>query len=272
MAEKKQDGIYENLDFEEYLKDVRIGSSDMKVLLHSPADFKANLSRKKESTRALNLGTAYHTLTLEPEKFDSQFALQPEDWGPKNKGEGKKKWDLFKKEAAPRIPLSFEDSERIKLSSGLNKRNLHLQSILKNSKVEVSCFYGDFKARPDIVTNDGFIWDLKTTREYPDHDNLSRVIFKMGYHFQAAHYIHVLSKLGVHVKGYGWIFISTETPHPHTVFKKASSKLLNAGSQDHLYCRDVYKTCCETGDWYGFHTDIEEIDLPDYAMRIYENG
>ena len=58
----------------------------------------------------MNLGTAFHTLTLEPEKFSEEFAIEPVN-APRNTTIGKQKWEHFESELNGRSPISQKDFE-----------------------------------------------------------------------------------------------------------------------------------------------------------------
>jgi hypothetical protein len=120
----------------------------------------------------MRLGSAIHLGYLEPELFGTTYALQPEDFGPRNKGEGKKKWDAFKAANVGKEIFSHEEAQVIwGCVSSLN----HIRPELPDAEVEVSAFAEvdgiPLKARADI--DDGeYLWDVKTTIESVDHENL----------------------------------------------------------------------------------------------------
>jgi hypothetical protein len=68
-----EDGIYFGLPMEDYLGQNRIGSSGVRDLLVSPADFWANSwlnpDRERKETAATVAGEAYHMARLEPDRF-----------------------------------------------------------------------------------------------------------------------------------------------------------------------------------------------------------
>src|SRR5215472_7457876 len=73
-------GVYLGLSEESYLRDVGLGSSDMKRLAYSPEDFwfesKMNpMWEQDESTPAQKLGTAMHKMVLEGrQSFEGRYA------------------------------------------------------------------------------------------------------------------------------------------------------------------------------------------------------
>ena len=260
----------------DYLKHPAIGSSMLKNILMSPADYKAALSQRNISTAAMSLGTAIHSAILEPTKFLNEYILQPENWGPKNKGDGFKKWKEFKETAknVGKTPLAFEDSEFIKKVLHASQNHKPLQEVLAGGKSEVTAFakIGDteLKARCDLLTKDNFIYDLKTTSKPIDDESLSRTIFNFGYHFQATHHTAVFKAAGIDVSGWGWIFVSTQTPAVHIVMRTASKELLAAGKQDWDYAKDRLNNCTKFDKWETHTDEVSEIGLPGYALKDYD--
>ena len=87
------DGVYFNLDFDQYVKDSSLGSTDLCDLIVGPgtywrgsyldpdqqkSDFDDEAEAEAEkATKAQILGRAYHTARLEPEKFDGLYIREP---------------------------------------------------------------------------------------------------------------------------------------------------------------------------------------------------
>ena len=227
--------IYYDLPMDEYLSNPAIGSSTLKNILSSPLDFKTAIDTPFTGTRSTLLGSATHTAILEPHTFDDLYLIQTEDWGPRNKGEGKKKWDALKKKGIDENKgvLSYEEGIFLSRSKKTSLENSLLAGILKEASIEVTstCSHNgiDYKARPDVTSKGLINWDLKTTSKPIDEQSLQRTIYNNGYHFQAAHHIFCQKQNDIEIKGWGWIFVSTATPHPHIVLRLASESLLEAG-------------------------------------------
>ena len=274
ISDVVNDGIHFHLPMEDYLAHPGIGSSQLKKILTSPADFRAALSQKGTETKATSLGTAVHMAILEPELFAASYALQPEDWGPRNKGEGYKKWKAFKEENDGKDCISFEDGELLRRVLEACNKHKSLRMITANGKPEVTavCTYRGqrLKARADWLTADGWIWDVKTTSKEVDDNNLGKTVFFNGYHFQAAHHSLVFREAGVDIKGFGWIFISTQTPAVHVITRRASEEVLDAGVYDHTFAFETLKRCQLSGQWQGFDDDIKDLRFPEFIDRNYD--
>ncbi len=270
--------ILYNLPMSEYLAATEIGSSSLKKILElTPADFFAALTQRSKETKSTKLGTATHAAILEPHTFDDLYLLQPRDWGPRSVGEGRKKWTALKEKALAenKTPLEWEHAEylnRVRQAAAAHKP---LQQLLDGGHAEVTAFaeIGELrcKARCDLLTSDKWIWDMKTSRKPMDDDSLPRVIFQNGYHFQAAHHTQTFRAAGLDIQGWGWIFVSTETPAVHILLRKASDRLLAAGLQDWHYAKELYEKCAADNCWPGYDAEPREISLPEYAERDYDD-
>lgn len=263
--------ILDRLDMDAYLSLPSLGSSDLKIILNSPADFIANCSRIKNETKATTLGTAIHAAILEPDEFNDRYVIQNQDWGPRNKGEGYQRWKEFKAEAkeSGKLVIAFEDSLLLKRVIDATEKHKGLRSLLKGAAFEKTAIStdGKLKARADLITVDNYIWDLKTTSKGVNDNDISKTIYTMGYHFQAAHHMRVFVD-HMPIEGFGWIFVSTDTPAVHIVTRKASQTLLKAGKKDHDYALTLLHECNTTGNWWGYDDGISEIDLPLWIESI----
>lgn len=263
-----------DMPMSDYLAHQAIGSSTLKNIMLTPADYKAALEQKSNETKATTLGTAVHTLILEPHKFDAQYALQPQDWGPRNVGMGKKNWDAFKKENQGKIVISFEEAWYLRRLARAAAANSHLIKIREESRAEVTGFINynsqiQLKARSDLFGSIT-LWDLKTTSESMDDDNLFKIVFNYGYHFQAAHHMLVFKTLGIPIFSFGWIFVSTKTPACHIRLVKAPAQLLEWGKKDHTFALNRLEECLNSNTWEGYPSAISTLTIPEWTKKIYE--
>jgi len=79
---QKEPGLYLGLPDDEYHADLAISSSGVKLILESPFKFWWQSSRNpnrpvEEKTAAQKIGTAYHMLMLEPERFTKTYTIKP---------------------------------------------------------------------------------------------------------------------------------------------------------------------------------------------------
>jgi hypothetical protein len=260
----------------DYLANEAIGSSSLKKILLSAKDYKYALSQKSSDTSSTKLGTNVHSQMLEYEKYDSEYMIQPEDWGPLNRSPGKQRWDEFKKLAKDegKTPVKYSDGEfLLRLRSEIDSHDAY-KTLRSKGKTEVS-FYAEIdgiklKSREDLwLPEDREVWDIKTTSKPLDDESLERTVFSNGYHFSAAHHMQVMNTAGFPVNRWGWIFVSTGTPCPHIIIKEADEELLEAGRRDWKYAFETLKECIETGEWKGYYQGIQKIGLPEWVKNKY---
>ena len=156
---KAEDGHGFIMTNNEYHSLEAISSTSLKFLEESSLHFENRDLFKMESP-SLNLGTAVHTLTLEPEKFNEEFAKEPKN-APKNATIGKAKWAEFEENLGEKTPIGIKDLELGERMS-LNLRTI-LHDYLKTGIKERS-FFSTYrgmqtKCRPDLMfeTSNGWI-------------------------------------------------------------------------------------------------------------------
>jgi hypothetical protein len=176
---KYPDGVYLGLSNEEYHADPAIGSSGIKALLKSPLDFWYNSwmnpeKPEKKSSPAMKLGTAYHTLILEPDKFSYEII------------------DGTKTTSKDGCLAEAEHTSLKAMQAMLNSKPYHA-ALFKGGYSEVSIFWTDketgipCKCRFDYW-KPHFVTDLKTTTSIEDK-NVRYQVRDFGYQISAAMYM-----------------------------------------------------------------------------------
>lgn len=150
-----------------------ISKSMLGVFDDCPAKFKYLYidGNEKPRTKSLRLGTAIHTLALEPEKFRSEFYVLP------MKDDGKEiirnaSHAAYKEQlaiAADREVLSNSEYEQIEgMANSLTRNTMAINALKGAGFIESTIMWEQdgmkFKCRPDLMKNDGLIIDLKTAK------------------------------------------------------------------------------------------------------------
>lgn len=181
---------------------------------------------KKDATAQMELGSAFHTLMLEPHLFDSLFAIEPKKVLLKNVG--RELYDAYKKECeaiseSKKIVLTYETWETLNKMISKVQSNEQAMELIRDARIEHSLFWQDdhsglyLKARPDIW-HDNMIVDLKTT------NNASPRAFQYemvdyGYHIQFAMIRDGIEKiLGHRINHFINIVIETKYPHNMAIY------------------------------------------------------
>jgi len=184
-------GIY-NIPFEQYLSLDRVSNSYLNRLSRVPAMAKI----KTEPTPAMTFGTAFHSFILEPDKFSNQVAVCPKC--DKRTKAGKETFSDFTSESAGKVVISIDEFEAIQsmresisrhpaasrlLSEGIAERSV----LWANQETKIEC-----KARPDWITSENVVVDLKTTRDASEY-GFTKSIVSFRYFQQAAMYLDALN-------------------------------------------------------------------------------
>ena len=230
--EKAPDGHGFIMTNNEYHSLEAISSTSLKYLEESSLHFENRELFKMESP-SLNLGTAVHTLTLEPEKFEEEFAKEPVN-APKNTTIGKAKWAEFEENLGEKTPIGIKDLE-------LGERmSLNLKTILHDylkTGIKERSFFSEYrgmktKCRPDLMfktPNGWIIFDVKTTK---DINKLERTIEDYRYDRAMAWYRRVLTDNGYNIIGTVLAFVeSAGSSHEVKLRMLQSQDLANADEE-----------------------------------------
>lgn len=161
-----------------------IGSSLMKEAFKSMAHYKAALENERTETPEMMMGSATHTLVLEPESFDGRVIKLPD-----GVVRGKSKaYAEFKELHFEKLHLKQDELDIV--GEWHNAIMAQAPMWFEGGEPEKSYWYRHesglvLKARIDYQTGDGAI-DLKTTRH--DTQSLFERSVKLDYAIQDAHY------------------------------------------------------------------------------------
>lgn len=193
-----QSGCYRDLTNEEYHSDKsRISRSALMDFDRSPYNYWAkhiNPERPlKDATSSMILGSAFHTLILEPNLFDKNYIMKPE--AVLLKEVGREAYDAYKNkvnqiEFSGQIVLSHDDWNNLMSMKKKLELSERAMKLIQDSRIENSFFWKDegsellVKARPDIL-HSNIIVDLKTCSDASPRAYQLEMI-KYGYHVQGA--------------------------------------------------------------------------------------
>lgn len=269
-----KNGIYDNLDINEYHRDSSISSTGINLILDCPKRYyyeyhikQAELDERelKKQAEKYKLGRAVHTLVLEPKKFDNTFYCMKESVNLTTKI-GKEIYAKAEIEAAGRDILRTGEWEDIKeMADAILKH--YIWTELKDGKVEQSIFWqgGTYdtplRSRPDIF-NDKLIIDLKTTDSIK---TFAKSIHQYGYHRQAAMQIDALQQLDGKKRFFAFFVIEKRAPYLTACFT-LDEKSLYQGKMEYLDGAALYTECVRYKEWPGYEEKFQLISLPNYAI------
>lgn len=181
------------------------------------------LEQDKE-TPAMRLGTAFHTLILEPEKFDNRYICGPDC--DRRTSAGKKSWKDAEDQNEGKALLSVNDWDMIHYMQDSVSRH-KLASHLFNPQIgvaEETMMWNDpelgtlMKGRSDYRNlNEKVIIDLKSTMDATP-DKLEKDLWSsdLRYHVQAAIYTDGVRKI-LDDESWEFYFVFVEKRPPYTV-------------------------------------------------------
>jgi hypothetical protein len=248
-----------------YFERPEINCSGLKLILQSPAHFKHAQTSPRVETKAMQIGTAVHALTLEPVKFAQDYTVLLDDIDKRSKA-GKEAWAAL--EAQNKILLTRDEFEQIKNISEAVKTHPTAEKILEFGFAELE-IYTQIQGIPAKAKMDwyrkGIIADLKTTDD-SSPEGFARACAKYGYAMQAAWYLDCANAQGMEVREF--IFIAVEKSAPYCVgIYTLDDETLERGRNDYRLALAMYQRCLETGVWHGYSTNIETLTLPTWAFK-----
>ena len=273
-------GIYDNLDINDYHADNSISATGINLILDCPKRYyyeyhvkRTELDEKelKKQAEKYKLGRAVHTLVLEPKKFDNTFYCMTESVNLSTKI-GKEIYAQAEIAANGRDILRTGEWEDIKDMANIISAH-PIWNELKDGKVEQSIFWegGTFdtplRSRPDIF-NDKLIIDLKTTDSIKAFSNS---IYQYGYHRQAAMQIDALKQLDGKKRFFAFFVVEKKPPYLTACFTLDEGSLAQ-GRLEYLDGAALYTECVRYKEWPGYEEKFQLISLPNWAkMKELDN-
>lgn len=259
-------GIVPDFDNELYHSAEGLSKSDLDLLHKSAAHYHSAKTTKTLPTEAMIFGTAFHTLVLEPERFQKEYVKAPAL--SKRTTEGKKAWAAIA-EAGQTALAPADYSALIQMRESVLENQI-ARELIENSRHEQSAWaelegvLG--KCRPDMWHPELRVMaDLKTTSDASPSE-FARTVAKFRYHVQDAWYRQVWERAGGD-KPEGFIFIAVEKQPPYAVGIYTLSLDAKAqGWAEAIADLQTYRNAQTEKQWRGYSSKIEEIELPRWAQ------
>ena len=212
----------------------------------------------REESDALRFGSLFHTLTLEPHKFEEEFIVLDDSIDRRTKA-GREAYSIVMETAAAKhlmvVTQSQVDHAKEMARAAVNDKfaNKLLRSPVRRTEVSFFATHKDtgltVKVRPDLMVGNVCI-DLKSVGFNGPVDStwvlerLRREVLKYKYHLSAAMYCEVA---GLH--DFVWIFVN-KTPGYHWVaVVKVSQEMLFDGSELYHSTMLRIKESMDTNIW-----------------------
>jgi len=267
--------ILKHISNEEYHASTAISKSGLDLIAKSPAHYHAEKINedpelKRERTKSLDIGTAFHLLALEPESFDANIAVDADKY-PTKKECGRTIEEQRAEFAAANagkviIRESDLDSKLRKMADSIRNHPAARYLLQGKGMVEASIFCKDTihgvncRVRPDWLREDGLIIDLKTTKD-ASASGFDKAIWNYRYHVQAAFYMDMYEVV-TGKRSPGFVLIPVENTAPflagEPVLIEEGDDWLNIGRRAYLENIETYARCLETGKWPGYGEKVRK--------------
>lgn len=245
-----------------------VSKSALERLERSPMHYKSWADGKtdEEPTAALAFGSAMHCAMLEPERFEHQYAVEP-DFGDCRFKENKATRDAWREENARRTLLTATDDATIRGMAKAVREHPLASRMVVGGESEVTVRWTDAetgiscKCRADYyVRKHGMVIDLKSTTDASEKA-FRRDVAKYGYDVQ-----NVLYRAG---------FAAAAAPATHFVFvaiEKEPPYAIGVYTLDERWHQAAYvrvrrlmatmRECVASNDWPGYFASIKTLEMP----------
>jgi len=262
---------YHNLD--------ALGSSDIRAWINSCPSKWMHRKENIKSSDAMTFGQLVHTMLLEPEKFDEEFAINPHD---SFRTKVAKEW---KKEMLEKGLIIVDDKMINKAEQVRNQIMSHQGAKMifsGNGKNEQDFFWEDeltgiqLKYRPDRVTGTGdnmAIVDLKTTVDASPNGFL-KSIEKYQYWIQAGFYAKGFIRQYLKMPKYFFIVaVETTFPYEVAVYEICQDDILLGIEIVNRALKDIKKTL-DSQEYLGYNKKDEftTLRVSNWVRSQFEEG
>lgn len=245
-----------------------VSKSDLDLIEKAPLLYSLKKAKGgKAPTASMALGTAVHTLVLEPENWDKEFVVNPNI--ERRSNAGKEAYAKFMADNAGKTVIDQDDADKARAMADAVLSHPTAGPMFKGGAAELSFFSKrpnvTVKCRPDYLRKgekDGHlaIIDLKTSASAaPGTWKWSARDYR--YHVQAAMYSDLVHEVtGMPVERFLFVVVESVAPFLVAVYE-FSEENIQEGRKKY---RDNLATLaiCETrNEWPGYPTAITPISL-----------
>lgn len=266
--------IRHNMSDSEYRAIDYLSKHDSDEFDRNPHAFFARktIGYRKEPTDAMKLGTALHTKVLQPELFESTYAIIPASIKQKRG----KEWEVFQEECEGKECLKLSQFQQI---SGMAKalvgsagcKKAFEQTPSRDRELALfSTLCGvEVKSKVDMYCQAlGMIADVKTTSD-ASPEAFMRQSSDLGYDVQAAFYLMNAEECGLDVSTFGFFVVENEPPYTTGVytFGRFSDFILAGEMEVKRRLREYLRYTTSEEDLCGDGWVKHDLSLPPWNKR-----
>lgn len=271
-------GIQTRIPFEAYQALPGLNMSLLKEMRHSARMFRYRRQNPKQ-TKSMVFGTGGHCAVLEPDRFDSDFAVwERRTDGGKSAPRNGQYWEAFQREHVGQTVLTADEHAKtmtLQLAVrgdrdamrylGRGEPEVTMQALLRERQV---------KARPDWITRDWIdlagerqtrpcLVGLKSSRDCRPFQ-FGRQAANLGYHLSWGWYYDIFKAITGEQPKVVEIVVDAEPPHCVAVYE-IPDEVIQLGCDEYLALLDKLDECERTNFWPGPVTGEQALVLPAYV-------
>lgn len=271
-----KEGIIPKITNEFYQSIPALSASSISLLLLNAKKYwykyKSGQYHDEEEKKSTTLGSALHTLVLEPDEFFKRYSIYPDGIDRRTK-EGKSLYESFLLLSNGKTILKQKDFDEVQgMANSMKSHPLFETIFLKmpGTKIENSLIWKNendvwLKSRPDFY-NKELVVDLKTTSAKSEEE-FFRSIADYGYHRQAAMQLDGLSYLTNNQYQDHILFVVEKSPPYLCAMYQLDEKSIQKGREEYKQAANVYEEYVKNNYWPGYETNIIETSLPEWYFK-----
>lgn len=275
-------GVYSGISNADYHGGAGISKSGIDLVGRSPLHYwGAYLDPQREQrkeTPAMALGTAIHTMILEPTTYSDRYVITPDVIDRRTKI-GKELYEglLAIAEDKGATLLKQSDHEKVIRIAQSAMNHPVAKELFAEGQAEKSVFWTDeetgvlCKCRPDWLLggDNPAILDVKSTQD-ASPEGFMRSAFKYRYHVQAAWYLDGLEAATGH-RPDAFMFLAAETSAPFaTAYYYADDAMIEAGRAECRRALRIYADCLASNVWPGYEPKLLPLSVPRWAQGQFD--
>jgi len=263
-----QTGVYDGMADPEYRQDGALSTSLLKEMGKSPKHFHAKWTGliPNVDTECFRFGRLFHMYVLEPNRFEKEVVVCPDEHADRRQKANKEWWAKAKANGAE-IIKEKELEKVVAMSDAFNA--LPEISSMKGARNELSVFANGFRRGIDAkcridMEKDGVVVDIKTTRDGGASEwEFMRTSRQFKYAWQEANYRDIAAKAGLEIKTWYWAVIEKEPPYEAGIYTFTADDIARARRE----LSEAYTTLqsCLTLDSWPSYTPTTPRELRLYG-------
>lgn len=242
--------------------------SGMKELLRSPRHYQEYLTRQEEPSKALRIGTMVHAAVLQPDVFQR---YKPAPDVKRNTTAGKEAYALWASmlKNDEQVCDADEYELALRVSDKMNQiiERLGIKALETEKTVTATDRDVLLKSSIDLIADDGYLYDLKTTED-ASPNGFMKSVKQYKYNLQAVTYLMNFERFyKTRPKGFRFIVVEKDAPNEGAIYELGAG-IMADGITMYEKALKLYSDCDKAGVWPGYTNEIITLDYPDRSQQI----